>query len=63
LTPTGLERTPNSAKKSAVIEIGGAKSGAPSADSNAIDPDLARIVAAWPTLAEPIKRAMLALIG
>jgi hypothetical protein len=28
-----------------------------------IDPDLARIVAAWPTLPEPIRRAMLALIG
>jgi hypothetical protein len=27
-----------------------------------IDPDLARIVAAWPTLAEPIRRAMLALV-
>ena len=27
------------------------------------DPDLAKIVAAWPTLSEPIKRAMLALIG
>lgn len=27
----------------------------------ASDPDLARIVAAWPTLPEPIRRAMLAL--
>jgi hypothetical protein len=27
------------------------------------DPDLARIVAAWPTLADAIRRAMLALIG
>jgi hypothetical protein len=27
-----------------------------------LDPDLAKIVAAWPTLAEPLKRAMLALI-
>jgi hypothetical protein len=27
------------------------------------DADLARLVAAWPTLAEPIRRAMLALIG
>jgi hypothetical protein len=26
------------------------------------DPDLAKIVAAWSTLAEPIKRAMVALI-
>jgi hypothetical protein len=27
------------------------------------DPDLAQIVAAWPSLAGPIKRAMFALIG
>ena len=26
------------------------------------DPDLARIVGAWPTLPEPIRRAMLALV-
>jgi hypothetical protein len=29
----------------------------------ALDPELARIVAAWPKLPEPIRRAMLALIG
>ena len=29
----------------------------------AIDLDLARILAAWPTLAEPLKRAVLALVG
>jgi hypothetical protein len=29
----------------------------------ATDPDLARIVAAWPTLPEAIRRAMLALLG
>ncbi len=28
-----------------------------------LDPDLARVVAAWPTLSEPIRRAVLALIG
>ena len=27
------------------------------------DPDLSRIVAAWPTLPEPIRRAVLALVG
>jgi hypothetical protein len=26
------------------------------------DPDLARILAAWPTLPEPIRRAVLALV-
>jgi hypothetical protein len=28
----------------------------------ALDPDLAKIVAAWPSLPEPIRRAVLALI-
>jgi hypothetical protein len=27
------------------------------------DPDLAKIVAAWPSLPEPIRRAILGLIG
>jgi len=27
------------------------------------DPALTRIIAAWPTLPEPIRRAMLALVG
>jgi hypothetical protein len=27
------------------------------------DPDLSRIIAAWPSLTEPIKRAMLALVN
>ena len=30
--------------------------------ANGLDPDLAKFVAAWPTLAEPLKRAALALI-
>jgi hypothetical protein len=28
-----------------------------------LPPDLARVVAAWPDLPEPIRRAVLALIG
>jgi hypothetical protein len=43
--------------KTALPEPGGAKSGAPAAD-----PDLTRILDAWPTLPEPIRRAILALI-
>jgi hypothetical protein len=33
------------------------------AHSQTVDPDLAKVIAAWPSLSEPIKRAMLALIG
>lgn len=50
-------------------EQSGPKSGplsavfAPVAASAVVDPDLARINAAWPSLSDPIRRAMLALIG
>jgi len=33
------------------------------AESGAVDPDLARILEAWPNLPEPIRRAMLALVN
>ena len=36
---------------------------APALAVAAIDVDLARVVEAWPGLAEPIRRATLALIG
>jgi len=32
------------------------------AHNSQIDPDLARVVEAWPALAEPIKAAILALV-
>jgi hypothetical protein len=56
----GFEPQRSSSKKSALRKRGGAESGAVGAP---LDSDLARIVAAWPTLPEPIRRAMLALIG
>jgi hypothetical protein len=40
----------------------GAKARAVSADASPTDPDLARTVATWPMLPEPIRRAVLALI-
>jgi hypothetical protein len=44
-------------------EAGGAKSGAIPNDQTTNDPELAQIVAAWPRLADPIRRAVLALIS
>jgi hypothetical protein len=41
---------------------GGAKSGAASPDRSPADPDLARLVDAWPTLPPPIRAAVLALV-
>ena len=56
---TGFEQPPKSSTKTHFLDQGGAKSGAIAE----IDPDLAALVAAWPTLPEPIRRAMLALIA
>jgi hypothetical protein len=63
LTPVACRVTgrgsnfPESSGKIACSAEGGATSGAVAAD-----PDLTRILAAWPILPEPIRRAMLALI-
>jgi hypothetical protein len=63
MTPTGLEQPANSTGNTTRHKSGGADSGALSADCCTIDPDLATIIAAWPTLPDAIRRAMLALIG
>lgn len=52
-TPVNLEENVNSGASAAP---GGAR-------PSEIDRDLARIIAAWPSLPEPIRRALLALIG
>jgi hypothetical protein len=58
----GIEPTANSPDNRGVFTSDGAKTGAVSADSSRIDPDLARVNAAWPMLPEPIRRAIRALI-
>jgi hypothetical protein len=42
---------------------GGAKSGALADNFTCMDPDRQRLIDAWPTLPESIRRAILALIG
>ncbi len=65
----GLEQPPEAAEKTCDPGIGGAESGAVPTDSAPnpkamppADPDLSRVIAAWPSLPEPIRRAVLALI-
>jgi hypothetical protein len=43
--------------------VGGAKSGALAGSLMRLDPDLQRVIDAWPTVPVPIRRAILALIG
>jgi hypothetical protein len=62
MTPTGFDLPPDSPGKTAVLPQGGAKSGADSGRSATIDPDLQRVIKAWPGLAEPVRRAVLALV-
>jgi hypothetical protein len=55
----GIEPTEDSPDNPTPAAAGGAESGALAAEN---DPDLARLLAAWLTLSEPIRRAVLALV-
>ena len=59
---TGLEPVNITGCKKQRPPVGGAESGAVGNNSTATDPDLAKVVEAWPRLPEPIKRAILAMI-
>ena len=60
---TGLEHTAYSSENPGVAPQGGAKSGALSGDSAPIDPDLAAVVAAWPTLPKATRRRVVEIVG
>ena len=54
--PAGLEPATKSSGHQGEADTGGAESGT-------VDPILAKIVAAWASLPQPVRRAMLALLG
>jgi len=62
IPPTGLEPPPQNTRKQAVSEAGGAKSGALSTNLIPVDSDQQRILDAWPTLPEPLRAGILAMI-
>jgi hypothetical protein len=66
MTPTGFELPSSTTRQDNDLgnrpSASAAKSGAVSADSAPADPDLARIIAAWPALLPYIKAAVLELI-
>lgn len=58
----GFEHPAQNPKKTANSDQGGAECGAPPAFSTITDPDLARVVKAWPDLPEPVRRGILAMV-
>ena len=61
MTLSGAEHPEKVPGKPHIRPTGGAESGAPAA--LALDPDLSRVVAAWPTLPDHIRAAIRALVG
>jgi hypothetical protein len=60
--PVGLEPSQETLEKPQFSVRGGAESGAVGAENVPNDPRLAAIAEAWPTLPEPIKVGILAMI-
>lgn len=58
----GLEPTPFSSGNTPFSETGGAESGAVGARNGTLPPDLAAVVAAWPTLSEAIKTDIVTMV-
>jgi hypothetical protein len=57
----GIEHPSLSLSKTPVSEAPSAESGAANGENTPLDPDLAKIVAAWPKLPDHVKAAVLAL--
>jgi len=62
MPPEGLEHLSISSDKMPVPESGGAESGALSVPERPIDPDLQRLIDAWPTLPEAVKVGIVAMV-
>ena len=58
----GLEQSADSPRRVAKIETGAAKSAAVGDDLPPLDPELAQVIKAWPTLPPAIREAILAML-
>jgi len=59
--PPGHEHTPLAGSKTAISGEGGAKSDARRSADAAHDPNLARLIGAWPKLSKTVRREILRL--
>ena len=59
---TGLEPPPKSSGFPGYLPEGGAESGAIGAQNGPIDPELAEVVRAWPTLPPVVKGGIMAMV-
>ncbi len=60
--PVGHEHPPLALSKTPISETERAKSGAPKPENTPLDPDLAKIVAAWPRLSPAARAAVLEIV-
>jgi len=60
--PEGLEQSEETPRRVQVSETAGAKSGAVDRENAPIDPELAQVIEAWPTLPPAIREAILAML-
>jgi hypothetical protein len=58
----GIEHPSNPLENSPLSAQGGAESGALALTNHAIDPALASVIRAWPTLPEAIRAGILAMV-
>ena len=58
----GLELSPQDTEKTRFSKTGAAESGAVENNTAPTAPDLAKVIEVWPTLADAIKRGILAMI-
>ena len=59
---TGLEHLAKTTGKTSDSKAGGAESGAVADELAPIDPDVRRIIEAWPTLPKHLRQSILALV-
>ena len=62
IAPRGPEHTPLAAPKTPIPENQRTESGIPNGENTPPDPDLAKIVAAWPQLPEAVRSMVLAIV-